>query len=86
MRTGQPRKPLILTPEERERLQSLAQRARSQPLLARRARVVLDCAEGLANTVVARRRRCSLGMVAKWRSRFLRHGQETRHLGAAAEG
>src|SRR5690349_2834446 len=72
MRTGRPRKPLILTSEERERLQSLAHRARSQPLLARRARVVLACAEGLANSAVAKRRRCSLGMVGKWRSRFLK--------------
>ena len=72
MRTGRPRKPLILTPEERERLQSLAHRARSQPLLARRARVVLACAEGLANNAVAKRLRCSLGMVGKWRSRFLK--------------
>ena len=31
------------------RLQSLAHRARSQPLLARRARVVLACGEGLDN-------------------------------------
>jgi len=72
MRTGRPRKPLILSSEERERLQSLAHRARSQPLLARRARVVLACAEGLANNAVANRLRCSLGMVAKWRSRFLK--------------
>jgi transposase len=72
MRTGRPRKPLILSSEERERLQSLAHRARSQPLLARRARVVLACAEGLANNAVAKRLRCSLGMVAKWRSRFLK--------------
>ncbi|HEV2495111.1 MAG TPA: IS630 family transposase [Terriglobia bacterium] len=72
MRTGRPRKPLILSPEERERLLSLAHRARSQPLLARRARVVLACAEGLANNAVAKRLRCSLGMVGKWRSRFLK--------------
>ena len=72
MRTGRPRKPLILSSEERERLQSLAHRARSQPLLARRARVVLACAEGLANNAVANRLRCSLGMVGKWRSRFLK--------------
>ena len=47
MRTGRPKQPLILTEEERERLQSLAHRARSQALLARRARVVLACGEGL---------------------------------------
>ena len=49
MRTGRPKRPLKLTEEERERLETLAHRARSQPLLARRARVVLACAEGLSN-------------------------------------
>ncbi len=71
MRTGRPKQPLILTGDERGRLESLAHRARSQPLLARRARVVLTCAEGLANKAVAKRLRCSLGMVGKWRSGFL---------------
>jgi transposase len=71
MRTGRPKQPLILTEEEQDRLQSLAHRARSQPLLARRARVVLACAEGLDNTAVAKKLRCSIGMVGKWRSRFL---------------
>ena len=72
MRTGRPKQPLILTEEERDRLQSLAHRARSQPLLARRARVVLACATGLDNKAVAKKLRCSIGMVGKWRSRFLR--------------
>jgi len=72
MRTGRPKQPLILTAEEYDRLQSLVHRARSQPLLARRARVVLACAEGLDNKAVARKLRTSLGMVGKWRSRFLK--------------
>ena len=76
MRTGRPKQPLILTEEERERLESLAHRARSQPLLARRARVVLACAEGLDNRTVARKLRASLGMVGKWRARFLRERLE----------
>src|SRR5205807_5150574 len=75
-RPGDPNKALILTEEERERLQSLAHRARSQPLLARRARVVLACAEGLNNQAVARKMRASLGMVGKWRSRFLKTRRE----------
>jgi hypothetical protein len=41
MRTGRPKQALRLTEEEQDRLQSLGHRARSQPLLARRARVVL---------------------------------------------
>jgi len=72
MRTGRPKQPLNLTEEEQERLESLAHRARSQAALARRARVVLACAEGLDNKSVAKKLRCSLGMVGKWRSRFLK--------------
>src|SRR5216683_5439772 len=71
MRTGRPKQPLTVTSEERQRLESLAHRARSQALLARRARVVLGCAEGLDNKAVAKKLRCSLGMVGKWRARFL---------------
>jgi len=63
---------LTMTEEERERLESLSHRARSQPLLARRARVVLACAEGLTNQTVAKKLRCSTGMVGKWRARFLK--------------
>src|ERR1700730_5724171 len=72
MGPGRPKQALILTEEERNRLQSLAHRARSQPLLARRARVVLACGEGLDNRSVARKLRVSLGMVGKWRARFLK--------------
>jgi len=45
MRTGRPKRPLTLTGDEQERLQSLAHRARSQPALARRARVVLTAVQ-----------------------------------------
>src|ERR1700686_1351439 len=72
MRTGRPKRPLTLTEDEQERLQSLAHRARSQAALARRGGVVLACAQGLANQSVAKKLRCSLGMVGKWRSRFLK--------------
>ncbi len=71
MRTGRPKQLLTLTEEEKDRLESLAHRARSQPVLARRARVVLACAEGLDNKAVARKVRCALGTVGKWRARFL---------------
>ena len=71
MRTGRPKQPLTLTEEEKDRLESLAHRARSQPVLARGARVVLACAEGLDNKAVAKKLRCSLGTVGKWRARFL---------------
>jgi transposase len=44
----------------------------SQALLAQRARVVLACGDGLDNHAVAKKLRCSLAMVGKWRNRFLK--------------
>jgi len=72
MRLGRPKVALILTDDERVRLDSLAHRSRTAPHLARRARVILTCAAGHANTVVARRLRMSQTTVCKWRARFLR--------------
>ena len=71
MGRGRPKQALRLSEEEQQRLRSLAQRARSLPAVAGRARVVLACAEGLDNRAVAKKLRCSLGMVGKWRARFL---------------
>lgn len=68
MRTGRPKQLLKLTAEEQDRLESMAHRSRTQPLLARRARVVLAAAEGLDNQAVAKKLRCSKGMVGKWRA------------------
>jgi len=79
MRTGRPKQPLTLTEEERTRLESLAHRARSQALLARRARLILVCAEGLNNKAAAKKLRCSPGMVGKWRARFLKFRVEGLH-------
>ena len=72
MRLGRPKVALILTEEERVRLDSLAHRSRTAPHLARRARIVLACAEGHDNKVVAKRLRMSQTTVCKWRGRFLR--------------
>ncbi len=58
MRTGRPKKPVMLTEEERERLESLAYR-RAAVCFWRGERVVLACAEGLENKTVARKLRCS---------------------------
>jgi hypothetical protein len=55
MRTGRPKVALIVTDDERRRLASLAHRSRSAPYVARRARIILACGEGLESKVVARR-------------------------------
>src|SRR6516162_2139626 len=71
MRTGRPKVALILTTEERQRLDSLAHRSRSAAALARRARIILACAEGSDSKVVARRLHVTPGTVCKWRGRFI---------------
>ena len=68
---GRPKKPLVLTETERQELDSMEHRARTTPTLARRARIILACAEGLNNCQVARRLRTSPTTVWKWRSRFV---------------
>jgi hypothetical protein len=71
MRTGRPKAALGVTDSERQQLISLTHRARTAPYLARRARIVLACAEGLDNKVVAKRLRVAPGTVTKWRARFV---------------
>ena len=73
MRTGRPKVALILTDDERRRLDSLAHRSRSAPHVARRARIILACAEGTDSKVVARRLHVTPGTVCKWRGRFITH-------------
>src|SRR5262245_50776793 len=73
MPAGRPKTSLILTETERRELESMAHRSRSAPTLARRARVVLACAEGLDNVKVAKQLRVSPPTVCKWRSRFVAH-------------
>jgi transposase len=72
MRLGRPKVALILTEDERQRLDSLAHRSRSAPAIARRARIILACAEGADSKVVARRLKVTPGTVCKWRGRFIR--------------
>jgi transposase len=72
MRTGRPKVALILTTDERQRLESLAHRSRSAPHVARRARIILACADGSDSKRVARRLHVTPATVCKWRGRFVR--------------
>jgi hypothetical protein len=55
MRTGRPIAPLSLTVEERQTLERWARRPKSAQALAKRSRMVLECAAGNPNTTVARK-------------------------------
>ena len=71
MARGRPLHPLTLTDEERARLQSWTRRRSTAQALAQRARVVLECAAGKANRLVAGELRLDEDTVSKWRQRFL---------------
>jgi transposase len=71
MRTGRPKASLVLTDDERAKLQSWANRPTSAQRLALRARIVLACSAGTDNKVVAQNLRITPQTVAKWRKRFV---------------
>lgn len=71
MPMGRPKAELVLTAEERETLERWARRPKSSQALARRARIVLGCAEGCTNQQVAAASRVTGATVCKWRKRFV---------------
>ncbi len=74
MRTGRPKKDLIVSDADREILVRWTRRAKTAQHLALRARIVLACAGGHSNTAVARRLNTTGATVGKWRERFRRQG------------
>jgi len=69
--SGRPKAPLVLTNTEREELKALTLRRKTAQALALRARIVLACAQGHDNKVVAACQRVTPQMVSKWRARFV---------------
>ena len=71
MPMGRPKTELNLSTDELQQLQSIA-RSRSMPsALTLRAKLVLACAEGVANSVVAEQHGVTQATVGKWRRRFI---------------
>lgn len=68
---GRPKTALMVTDDERSELVRLTKRARVNRPLAFRARLVLACADGAADSAVARRYRTTNSTVGKWRKRFI---------------
>lgn len=71
MSRGRPIPELILHEVEKETLHKLVRRSTSSNAEARRARVVLLCAEGLSNTAISERVGLCQHTVGRWRRRFL---------------
>ena len=71
MAIGRPIPPLTLTPDEREALERWVRRPKTAQALAQRARIVLACAAGKNNTIVARDLHLAKATVGKWRTRFV---------------
>jgi transposase len=76
MRTGRPIPPISVTEEQRSTLESWVRRPKTAQALALRAKIILACAEGKPNGVVAGWARVRQQTVGKWRSRFLSKGLE----------
>src|ERR1700685_1653249 len=72
MPVGRPVAVIVLSEEERGVLEQWARRPKTAQATALRARIVLGCAAGDTNIVVAKRLRGALPTVGKWRSRFAR--------------
>jgi transposase len=66
MRTGRPKTELVVTADERHTLEQWARRPKTAQALARRARIVLACATGMATEL-----KTTGQTVGRWRRRFV---------------
>ena len=72
MQQGRPKAVLVLSQEERQKLDLLARRPKTDQRTALRARIVLQCADGHSNERVAEALGVCGATVCKWRGRFVR--------------
>lgn len=73
MKRGRPLPPITLTVEEIETLERWIRRAKTGQALAQRCRVIVSCASGKSNVMVASETGFCPLTVGKWRARFLEH-------------
>ena len=68
---GRPKARLVVAPSERETLERWTRRRKTAQALALRARIILRCATGCTNMVVAQDVGVTHQTVGKWRARFV---------------
>jgi len=74
MKTGRPRTPIVLSPEDQSQLNAMAN-SRSLPHgLVTRAKIILMAAEGETNRIIAEKVSLSPQIVCKWRQRYIEQG------------
>ena len=76
MRRGRPKQFVELRDEQREELLRWTRRHSTAQALALRARIILACAEGGDDTVIAKRLGIFRITVGKWRRRYLHRGTD----------
>jgi transposase len=70
MPIGRPVSTIVLSEDERSKLEELSRRRKTSQAMALRSRIVLACAEGRNNGEVAKKLDVCLPTVGKWRRRF----------------
>jgi transposase-like protein len=67
---------IVLSDEDRRRLESLVRQRTAEQRMVMRARIVLAAAEGAQNASIAARLGVVVNTVIKWRKRFYEEGME----------
>ncbi len=67
---------IVLSPEDRVRLESTSRRLTAPVRDVQRARIVLAAADGLGNVEIAERVGVDVNTVSKWRKRFFDEGTD----------
>ena len=79
MAQGRPLPPLELSDEDQRILEGYARRRKTSQQVALRARIVLLCAEGVSNMMVAHQLDTTRETVGRWRKRFVEAGLDGLH-------
>jgi putative transposase len=70
---GRPKAELILSEAEQAQLTSIARSRSMSAALTQRAQIVLACASGEPNNIVAQRFRVTKASVGRWRQRYVQY-------------